>query len=228
MPAQNPRVDYIVTVPISTEPVTLQECKDYARIDFTDATNDGVITELISDARDFAERYTRRALAPQTIQAIIEQPIMIGGALSGPVDHPNDWWLLMERATVVPFGAIRLKMDLPMSPAQTLSTLEYQITPFQSPTWTLLPATDPSGNPNYVLDTTLNPSAVLFNTTVAATRYRFTYTAGYGQGGLPLPQNLRTGLKRLVAYMYDNREAEDKDIPESVLTWFRMSKVYTL
>lgn len=53
----------VVTGPVS-EPVTLQEAKDHLRVEVT--TDDSLIGRLITDAREWAERYTRRALVSQT------------------------------------------------------------------------------------------------------------------------------------------------------------------
>jgi len=51
-----------VTTAVATEPVTLTEAKSHLRVIGT--TDDTFITALISSARDFAEHYTGRALAP--------------------------------------------------------------------------------------------------------------------------------------------------------------------
>lgn len=53
----------VVTAPAS-EPVTLQEAKDHLRVEVT--TDDALIGRLITDAREWAERYTRRGLITQT------------------------------------------------------------------------------------------------------------------------------------------------------------------
>lgn len=53
----------IVSAP-AEEPVSLQEAKDHLRVEVT--ADDGLIARLITDAREWAERYTRRALVTQT------------------------------------------------------------------------------------------------------------------------------------------------------------------
>ena len=53
----------IVTEP-AEEPVSLQEAKDHLRVEVT--TDDALIARLITDAREWVERFTRRALVTQT------------------------------------------------------------------------------------------------------------------------------------------------------------------
>ncbi|MFN0133422.1 MAG: head-tail connector protein [Phycisphaerales bacterium] len=53
----------IVTAP-AEEPLSLQEAKDHLRVEV--AADDSLIGRLITDAREWVERYTRRALVTQT------------------------------------------------------------------------------------------------------------------------------------------------------------------
>lgn len=53
----------IVTAP-AEEPVSLQEAKDHLRVEVT--ADDALIGRLITDAREWVERFTRRALVTQT------------------------------------------------------------------------------------------------------------------------------------------------------------------
>ncbi len=50
----------IQTTPPTAEPITLQQAKDHARVEVTD--DDGLITQLIVSAREYAETVTRRQL----------------------------------------------------------------------------------------------------------------------------------------------------------------------
>jgi uncharacterized phiE125 gp8 family phage protein len=66
------RVDrkwYTSTAPTS-EPVTLSELKDYAKIDTT--AEDAVLTIFLQAAREGAEKYTNRALLPQVITLLVD------------------------------------------------------------------------------------------------------------------------------------------------------------
>lgn len=61
-----------VVTPVATEPVTLAEARLQCKVDADDTTHDALITGLITAAREFAEHYTGRALAPQTLEAALD------------------------------------------------------------------------------------------------------------------------------------------------------------
>lgn len=63
---------YRVTVPPAFEPVTLDEAQAHLRSN-DDVTENGIITALITAAREYCEAVTRRALAVQTIEAYPER-----------------------------------------------------------------------------------------------------------------------------------------------------------
>jgi len=56
---------YDIVTPAASEPITLQEAKDFLRVDTND--DDDLITALISAAREMCESYTRRILVTTTI-----------------------------------------------------------------------------------------------------------------------------------------------------------------
>jgi uncharacterized phiE125 gp8 family phage protein len=57
---------YKVITPVAAEPLTTAEAKLHLRVDVSD--DDAIIAALITAAREFAEHYTGRALAPQTLE----------------------------------------------------------------------------------------------------------------------------------------------------------------
>lgn len=57
-----------VVAPPTAEPVSLAEVKDQLGIDAADTDRDAVIGRRISQARQWAEDYTRRAFMPQTLE----------------------------------------------------------------------------------------------------------------------------------------------------------------
>ncbi len=59
---------FTVTMPPGSEPVTLDELKDYLRID--DTSQDDLLNVLIEAARVRVEQQTRRALITQTVTAV--------------------------------------------------------------------------------------------------------------------------------------------------------------
>lgn len=64
-------MSFKVVTPVATEPVTLAEAKLHLRVDAAD--EDTLITGLITAAREFAEHYTGRALAPQTLEMALDK-----------------------------------------------------------------------------------------------------------------------------------------------------------
>lgn len=214
-------VSYVITLPVSTEPVTLTDAKSWLRVDYPD--EDILIAQLITEARDEAERITKRALATQTIQAILEPGRVPVGALSGPVDSPPDAWQLAERPDIPLFGNALVRLKLPMSPVQSITTVEYQLTRMDNPEWTTLAATDTNGNATYRLDSTADPAELNIFTVLAASRYRVTYVAGY----TVLPRELEVTLKRLIAHYYTDREGE-KPIPQAIMDGLYRKRVFEL
>jgi uncharacterized phiE125 gp8 family phage protein len=59
-----------ITTPVTTEPVELQEAKDWMKITFDE--EDTIITDLIPATRELLERYTSRSLAPKTLTVLME------------------------------------------------------------------------------------------------------------------------------------------------------------
>lgn len=76
---------YKVITPATDEPITLEEAKAHLRVDSSD--ENAVITRAISGARHFAEHYTGRAFARQTLEQAM--PCFPDGEFNlelGPVD----------------------------------------------------------------------------------------------------------------------------------------------
>jgi len=65
-------VKYRVTTAPTVEPVSIAEAQAQTRSVTTDTTENTLLTALIVAAREYCEKYTRRALAPQTIEAYPE------------------------------------------------------------------------------------------------------------------------------------------------------------
>ena len=65
-------MQFKVVTTVETEPVTLAEARLQCKVDSDDATHDALITGLITAAREFAEHYTGRALAQQTLEGALD------------------------------------------------------------------------------------------------------------------------------------------------------------
>lgn len=216
-------VSYVVLTEPSVEPLSLSDAKTFMRVDYDD--EDTLIAQLIVDARREAEKLLKRALTTQTIQATIEPDPMATGPLSGPVGVPFDSWRLAERPDVPLFGNALISLKMPMTPVQTLTTVEYQLTKMDVPEWTSLSATDSNGNANYRLDQNVDPNRLNIFVILAATRYRLTYVSGYTSSQF-LPGNTLTLLKRIVSHWYNNRE--DTEIPQNIIDALARYRVWDL
>lgn len=196
-----------VTVPPTSEPVTLAEVKDWLRIEWTD--NDALIETLISRARAWAEAITHRALAPQTIQQVeaIERPI--GGELSGPVNRGPSWYQYQEQLGANPFSAAQFYFDLAMPPVQASKpiTIETKVTAF-APWATFAQVTNPDGSTNTYVDDSVEPARLYFSSPITANFWRVTYTAGYDPYTYPIPPDIRQCLLEAVAFWFENRMGE--------------------
>jgi hypothetical protein len=224
---------HILTAP-TIEPISLDDMKAYLNIDYVDPATDALIARLISQARRYAEKLTSRALAPQTIQATYEPDPIPEGELSGPIGGDFDPYRLNERITTVPFGFYGPMFDLVMPPVSVMTTVEYQLTPFDgqpAPTmqWTGLPAFDTDGNANYLLDTNTAPTSIALRPLLVANRYRFTYSAGYGDsvnGTPPCPDSLIEQMMSYVSFRFDNRQGQP--IPDSIINELARERVFRL
>ncbi|MCH8196452.1 MAG: phage head-tail connector protein [Proteobacteria bacterium] len=95
----------LITAP-ALEPLTLQECKDFLRVD--DANDDSVIEPMISAVREYAEAFTARALVTQTWDVFL------------------DWF---PRSAAIP-------IRLPMPPLQSVTSIKYIDPDGVEQTWT--------------------------------------------------------------------------------------------
>lgn len=57
-----------IVTPPTVEPISLADVKTHLRIAADDTSQDDVLNQIIPDARAYAEQYTQRALATQTIE----------------------------------------------------------------------------------------------------------------------------------------------------------------
>ncbi len=202
-----------VTEP-SSEPVTLTQVKNYARIDFTDSGNDSVLTGLISSARKYCEGITGRAFATQSVlcQFIIDQPP--GGVLSGPIDtDQTDFYHYEQELGANPFGVSQFYFDLPMAPLQSVQSVGTQYTKFAingdgTPNYTNLPQIAGDGSVNWAIDTLREPGRIYFQAPLIVYSWQFAYTAGYDGVNYKLPYDLQQVLLEIISFWYDNREGD--------------------
>lgn len=206
---------WIITVPVSMEPLTPSDVRPYMRVDFPD--DDAVIGGLITRARSYAETVTGRAWAYQQVQEIytIERPE--GGELSGPINRSPNWYQYQEQLGANPFGASQFFFDLAMPPVDRILpvTMEYKIVAFGQ--WTTFPQyTNPDGSTNTWVDYVQEPARLYVQDPIVGNFWRFTFWCGFGNANTtPLLPDLKQALIELVSFWYDNREGED--IPDWIM-----------
>lgn len=214
---------YEIITPPSSELLALTDVKRYLRVDFT--SEDATITDLITDARRYAENLLGKSLVTQTIQMIHEVDPIAAGSLSGPVDAPMDADLFLERPNIPLLGNARVIIPVIMGPVQSLTSVEWQLTRADVPEWTLLSATDSNGNPNYRLDQYAEPNELNMFTILAATRYRLTYTAGMSTLD-PKILDIKPAMLSLINYWYEYREGAP--VPDGIRQQFGERRIFTL
>lgn len=185
---------YKVTVPVSQEPITLTEAKQYLNVDFDD--NDQLIARLIVRARSLAETISARALATQTIREDFTIEAESTGLYSTDfIESQSGPWNSQ--------GAYCFTLTVP--PLQSITSVETRAT--VSSSFAAFTGT-------YVIDDTSEPARVYIENPVSAVVWRFTYVAGYSASYI-VPPDLLQGIYECVAFFYENREAQD--LPEPII-----------
>lgn len=209
-----------ILTPVTVEPLSLTAVKTALRVDFSD--EDSFIASLITNARTYGEDIVNKGFATQTLRVTLQPMPVPAGQLSGPVDGPYDFWQMQERPDIPLFGYAQIRLTLPMSPVQSVSLIEYQLTRMDVPEWTTLSPTDASGNATYRVDTAAVPAEVSIFTVLAASRYRVTYTTGY----TTLPGTLQQAMLNLINFWYNNREGQP--VPPTIDQQFAKKRVWSL
>lgn len=168
----------VVTGP-ATEPVTLQEAKDHLRVEVS--TDDTLIERLITDAREWAERYTRRALVTQT------------------------WRLWLGEFPDGDDGDEYLAMRLPGGKVQSVSSVKYTDTAGTLQTLDAAKYSLSSRGPDAIAG--LRPS---YGNTWPATRdepdsVQIEYVVGYGAAAV-VPSQIKQAILLHVGWHYEHRE----------------------
>ena len=179
------------TVDPTVEPVTLTEARLHLRV--TDTADDTLITSLIQAAREYAESYCRRSLLTQTWKLTLDRfPYSLGG-----------FWICDGR--YYSGGHAKDYISLPRPNLLTVSSVTYVDTNGATQTWAAS---------NYLVDTTQTPGQLrlAYNIDWPSTRtdpnaVAITYTAGYGASATAVPEAIKSAIKLMVGWWYEQREA---------------------
>jgi uncharacterized phiE125 gp8 family phage protein len=182
--------DRLITPP-TWEPVSTQEVINHLRIAGPD-TDNGVVSDIITTAREYVETVSRRAIPQQQWQLTMD---------AFPGRQVDDY-----RPPTWRYGIIRL----PRAPLISIDLVEY-VDPGQS-TQPFVYTTLASSQ--YQVDTNTEPGRlapapfVVWPATnpLAVQAVRITFTAGYTVASL-VPARLRLAVKLLCGHLYEHREA---------------------
>jgi hypothetical protein len=179
----------LITAP-SSEPVTLQEAKSWARI--TDDEENALINTLIVAARQEAEKYLRSVLITQTWELTID---LCSGSLD---DKLGDG--VYQIAISELYGSLPNAISLPYAPIQSITSVKYYDLNNTEATYS---------SDNYTLDTAggrllLNYGAVWPSNMRRNASLKIRYVAGYGTGA-NVPAQIKIAMMGYVQSMYESR-----------------------
>ena len=158
--------------------VSLDTVKLFLKIDVGDITRDDELALLIADATDMVERYTNRYLSPRTVLGKFDS--FSPGDCAMPYDY---LWL---RRAPIDDGAVTLVQLMGVSGAETITSADYRLKPFddQARLYLIRGIGTPDPFESYPL--------------------RVTFTAGYADENA-IPSALLQGLLELIAFFDANR-----------------------
>lgn len=108
-------MQFKVIIAVATEPVSLAEARLQCKVDADDTSHDTLLTSLCTAAREFAEHYTGRALAEQTLEAALDR-------------FPCERYIDLPMPPVATITSI--KYDDEAGAEQTLSTANYSLSAY--------------------------------------------------------------------------------------------------
>lgn len=177
-----------ISVPASTEPITLTEARKHLRIEPfgypLKHPDDTYIDSLITVAREWCEQYTGRALATQTIVAAANE----FPSMSSDYDK---------------------SLNLPLFPVQSVTSIQYLNT---VGVLTTMPSTD------YYVDQYSGKIFLQVGKSWPETADRedavtVTYVAGYTNNeavnSYPLPSPIKAAMLLLIGNYYENRQEDN-------------------
>jgi len=170
--------DFKVTTDSGAEPVTINDVKQFLKIDFEN--DDDLIASLIVSARNWCEKYTSRTFIAKTVTGHFE-----GDGNDGKINLP---YPPIDSVTSV----TRVRQD--ESTALTVNT-DYYLMGVQDKYIDINTSTV-----NYVTPGT-SP-----NDNVQAWNIEVIYVAGYGYERSDVPSAIKSAITRLTSYLYENRD----------------------
>ena len=186
----------VLTEP-TQEPVTLQEVKEYLRVD--DGTDERVIRPYIESARRFCEEHTGRALMSQTLVLYLDafedrfDPLW-EGVRTGPYLNYYKNYIVLPRSPVT--SVTHLKTYDDADTATTFAASKYYVDNAREPA-------------RIVLRTGETFPTALRVANAIEVQYVTGYTSQYN-----IPEPMRLGILQHIAYLYEHRgDMYDASLP---------------
>lgn len=176
-------MSFRVVTPVAVEPVTLADARLHLRVGSDDTTEDSLILVWITVAREYAEAYTRRALATQTLELALDRFPGSPPALPAWTWSPEDSAFVLDKPPVSSISSI--KYTDPQGVEQTLDPSKYALSPY--------------GTGSMVYPTYGNPWPA---TQATRNAVRVQYVAGYSAP----PQAVKAAILLIVGHLYENRQ----------------------
>jgi hypothetical protein len=185
------RVTPKVTTDSTVEAVSLQDVKDYMRIDTTD--DDSVISSMLKAARQIAEKYTATSFVTKTVTLTLDR-------FKGGMEFEGGTYTLPISEV---YGGDGDSVDLPLGPIQSVTS----VTTYNDANTS---AVFSSGN--YYLDSAgerivLNFGQVWPVDLRDRAAVEVVYVAGYGSLATAVPEPIRLAIMQLTDKMYQSRSA---------------------
>ena len=177
-----------ISVEPTQEPVTLQEVKEYLRVD--DSTDERIIRPFIETARRFCEEHTGRALMTQTLILYldafqdIDDPLW-EGMRTGPYLNYYKNYIVLPRSPVASVTHVKTYDD--SDTATTMASTEYYVDNAREPA-------------RIVLRTGSTFPTALRVANAIEVKYIAGYTSQYS-----IPEPLRLGILQHIAFLYEHR-----------------------
>jgi hypothetical protein len=201
----------VTLTPPSIEPVSLDELKAFLAIDPGLTAQDAMLSSLLTAARTWCEAYTQRRFLTTGMRLLMDffpgyvDLRLAGSRVSSPfVSGPN--------AVLV---GIRYAMELPYPPVQRIDLFQFVDT--NGGASVLTEGTD------YFADLLSQPARLTppFGSMWPVARIvpnavQVDYTCGYGDTADKVPEGVKSAIKLLTNYWFENRLPDQNNIPLAV------------
>jgi hypothetical protein len=201
-----------VTVEPTQEPVTLQEVKEYLRLE--DSLDERNLRPMLETARRYAEEYLGMALMSQTLTLYIDTP----------TDQYDSLWEGIKTGPYMDY--YKKYITLPRPPVASVTHVK---TYDDEDTATTFAST------RYYVDTARSPARVCLRTGESwpsslrvANGIEVKYVAGH-TSPYSIPEPIRLGILQHIAYLYEHRGdmyAPVQQMPPMLKTLYAPYKVY--